>query len=80
MNTLQATVTDTPAFAPPLLRAEGKTLSQTANILNFLGPRLGLDGGEEKDTVLQVALTALDWGDETHNTQYVPFEPRLPLR
>ena len=31
-----------PPFAPPFLRAGKQIIAQTANILHFLGPRLGL--------------------------------------
>nr|OQO22483.1 hypothetical protein B0A51_10115 [Rachicladosporium sp. CCFEE 5018] len=68
-----------PVLAPPALqvRGEGKgggdlLISQTLNILNYLGPRLGLVGEDEADTlwVGQVVATALDLNNEVHDTHH----------
>lgn len=74
-----------PAFAPPALRVTGAgrggkdlVMHQTANILMFLGERLGLvgGGGEEEEggcdkwVVGQVAMTALDCSNECHDTHH----------
>ncbi|KAK3047871.1 hypothetical protein LTR09_010696 [Extremus antarcticus] len=68
-----------PMFAPPALRVtnggsgNGKSLmiSQTPNILAYLGEKTGMDGGEEmKWWVQQVALTALDLNNEVHNSHH----------
>jgi glutathione S-transferase len=87
-----------PVFAPPALRmtrgggdeTAGKkkkslVISQTPNILLFLGPRLGLvpgsggGGGEDEDEdeaeaqrfhVQQLMLTALDFNNEMHDTHH----------
>jgi len=68
-----------PPFCPPMLKVPGagkggKTLliSQTPNILLYLGPQLGLAGDDEVDKlyVNELALTALDLSNETHNTHH----------
>ncbi|KAJ9637350.1 hypothetical protein H2201_007395 [Coniosporium apollinis] len=68
-----------PVFAPPALRVpgagkDGKALviHQTPNILLYLGPRLGLAGGDEAEGfwVNQLALTALDVSNEAHDTHH----------
>jgi glutathione S-transferase len=68
-----------PAFAPPALRVHGagknrKTLliHQTPNILLYLGGPLKLAGSDEPDKyyVNQLALTALDLNNETHDTHH----------
>lgn len=68
-----------PIFAPPALRVPGagkagKTLllSQTSNILLYLGPKLGLvsEDAVERLWVNQMALTALDWSDEAHGVHH----------
>lgn len=59
-------------FAPPVLRAGRLLLSQTANILHFLGPRLGLapksDAGRLQ--LHQQQLTLMDWVVEVHDTHH----------
>lgn len=68
-----------PAFAPPALRVPGAgregralLLSQTPNVLAYLGPRLGLAGRDEADGwhVAGLALTALDISNEAHDTHH----------
>jgi glutathione S-transferase len=68
-----------PPFSPPMLKVpgagkDGKTLllSQTPNILLYLGPLLGLAGEDEIDKyyVNELALTALDLSNETHDTHH----------
>lgn len=68
-----------PQFAPPMLKVpgagkDGKTLliSQTPNILLYLGPQLGLAGEDEIDKlyVNQLTLTALDLSNEAHDTHH----------
>jgi glutathione S-transferase len=72
-----------PAFAPPMLRVEGAgdggkplLLSQTPNILLYLGPELGLAGERPVDAfyVNELTLTALDLTDECHDTHH-PISP-----
>jgi glutathione S-transferase len=68
-----------PQLAPPMLKVKnagknGKTLviSQTANLLLYLGTELGLAGEDDVDKyyVNQFALTALDICDEIHSTHH----------
>ncbi|KAI1755461.1 putative glutathione S-transferase family protein [Xylaria castorea] len=51
-----------PYFAPPTFRHGDLIISQTSNILMYLGPKLGLAGSDENDKyrVNALALTALD--------------------
>jgi glutathione S-transferase len=60
------------AFAPPALKAGKLLLFQTANILHYLGPRLGLapksDAG--RAGLLQQQLTIADWLAEVHDTHH----------
>jgi len=59
-------------FAPPFLRAGKQVIAQTANILLFLGPRLGLVPKREADRlwVHQLQLTIADWLAEVHDTHH----------
>lgn len=68
-----------PHFAPPMLKIpgagkNGKTLviSQTANILLYLGSKLGLAGEDDVDKyyVNQLVLTVMDLFDENHSTHH----------
>jgi len=85
-----------PAFAPPMLQVqvEGKTftIAQTPAILNYLAPKLGLDGtkgleGEEAEIrraqVNQVVLTALDVNNIGHDVHHpvgtaLYYEDQIP--
>ena len=61
-----------PPFAPPFLKAGRKLIGQTANILLFLGPRLGLaprDAGGRL-WVNQLQLTLADFIVEIHDTHH----------
>ncbi|PVG01873.1 hypothetical protein CPB86DRAFT_61535 [Serendipita vermifera] len=71
-----------PHLAPPLLELpNGSFLSQTANILNYLAPKLNLDGvtpimvDEEEKTVRrahvnQLVMSCVDLNDEVHSTHH----------
>lgn len=63
-----------PPFAPPFLRVAGtkQLIAQTANILQFLGPRLGLVGKREASRLWahQLQLTIADWLAEVHDTHH----------
>jgi len=63
-----------PPFAPPFLRVKpGKqVIAQTANILLFLGPRLGLVPKNETSRLWahQLQLTIADWLAEVHDTHH----------
>lgn len=61
-----------PAFAPPILKAGNLIISQTPNILFYLGPRLGLAPRREADRIWvhQLQLTIADWLTEVHDTHH----------
>lgn len=65
-------------FAMPYLVAGRFTVSQTANILQFLGPRLGLAPRDEAGRLWahQLQLTIADWLTEVHDTHH-PIGPGL---
>jgi len=59
-------------FAPPFLETDGVVFAQTANILAFLGPRLGLVPEDEASRlhVAQLQLTIADIFAEAHDTHH----------
>jgi len=59
-------------FAPPFLRAGTTVIAQTALILHYLGPRLGLAPKTEKARLWlhQQQLTISDWIVEVHDTHH----------
>jgi len=59
-------------FAPPFLRAGTVVVAQTALILHYLGPRLGLAPKSEKAQLwlLQQQLTISDFLVEVHDTHH----------
>ena len=59
-------------FAPPFLKAGKLVIGQTANILLFLGPRLGLAPKTETARLWahQLQLTIADCVDEVHDTHH----------
>jgi glutathione S-transferase len=61
-----------PPFAPPFLKAGRLVIGQTANILLFLGPRLGLAPRDAagKLWVHQLQLTIADFVVEIHDTHH----------
>jgi len=61
-----------PPFAPPFLMAGRLVIGQTANILQFLGPRHGLQPAGEAGRLWTQALqlTIADWVAETHDTHH----------
>src|SRR5258705_3040396 len=61
-----------PPFAPPFLKAGKLVIAQTANILLFLGPRLGLVPKVEASRLWahQLQLTVADWLVETHDAHH----------
>jgi len=61
-----------PPFAPPFLKAGRQVIAQTANILLFLGPRLGLAPKSESGRLWahQLQLTIADWLVEVHDTHH----------
>jgi glutathione S-transferase len=61
-----------PAFAPPVLRDGDTLIGQTAAILLYLGPRLGLVGESEAERIWthQIQLTIADVVAEAHDTHH----------
>lgn len=61
-----------PPFAPPFLKAGDQLIGQTANILLFLAPRLGLAPATEADRLWahQLQLTIADLVTEVHDTHH----------
>lgn len=59
-------------FAPPFLKAGSLVIAQTAAILNWLGPRLGLAPASDAGQVraLQLQLTIMDMVTEAHDTHH----------
>ena len=59
-------------FAPPFLKADGRLIGQTANILYFLGPRLKLAPKDEAGRVWvnQLQLTIADMVAEAHDSHH----------
>jgi glutathione S-transferase len=59
-------------FAPPFLRAGSLLVAQTANILQFLGPRLGLVPEDEASRLSahQLQLTIADFVSEAHDVHH----------
>ncbi len=61
-----------PPFACPFLVAGKLVIGQTANVLQYLGPRLGLAprGESARLWVHQLQLTLADWLVEAHDTHH----------
>lgn len=61
-----------PPYAPPFLKAGKLLISQTANILQFLAPRLNLVQKSEASRLWanQLQLTIADWLHEAHDTHH----------
>ena len=61
-----------PSFAPPYLKDGDTVVGQTAAILFYLGPRLGLvpDGEADRLWIHQVQLTIADLVVEAHDTHH----------
>ena len=62
----------TPPFAPPFLKAGKLVIAQTANILQYLGPRLDLAPKSEAGRLWlhQLQLTIADFVVEIHDTHH----------
>ena len=72
MRFLESRSVEHPPFAPPFLKAGKLVIAQTANILLFLGPRLGLVPKDEASRLWahQLQLTIADWVAEVHDTHH----------
>jgi glutathione S-transferase len=72
MRLMESQSIDRPPFAPPFLKAGKTIIAQTANILFYLGPRLGLV--PKRDPVMlwahQLQLTIADWVAEAHDAHH----------
>jgi len=64
--------TQTPPFAPPFLKAGDMIVSHVANILQFLGPRLGLAPQDEagRHWAHGLQLTVTDFVAEIHDVHH----------
>jgi glutathione S-transferase len=62
----------TRSFAPPFLKTGNQIIGQTANILLYLGPRLGLAPKSESSRLWahQLQLTISDLVDEVHDVHH----------
>lgn len=72
MRFLESRSIEHPPFAPPFLKAGKRVIAQTANILLFLGPRLGRVPKDEASQLWahQLQLTIADWVGEVHDTHH----------
>lgn len=72
MPWLQGEHAGLPPFAPPFLKAGRTVLAQTALILAWLAPRIGLvpEGAAARLRAQQVQLTICDLVDEIHDTHH----------
>lgn len=63
---------DRPPYAPPILKAGKLVIAQTANILQYLGPRHGLAPANEAGQLWthQIQLTVTDFVKEIHDTHH----------
>jgi glutathione S-transferase len=59
-------------FAPPFLKHGDRVIAQTANILQYLGPRLGLVPDDEGARLFahQLQLTVMDFLSEVHDVHH----------
>jgi glutathione S-transferase len=72
MRLMEGKGTTTPPYAPPFLRAGKLLIGQTANILQYLGPRHGLAPASEAGRLWlhQLQLTITDFLKEAHDTHH----------
>ncbi|TAN04658.1 MAG: glutathione S-transferase [Rhodanobacteraceae bacterium] len=72
LQMLEDPATGHPSFAPPFLKAGRRLIGQTANILLYLGPRLGLAPRDEASRLWahQLQLTITDLVAEIHNSHH----------
>ncbi|HWH47539.1 MAG TPA: glutathione S-transferase [Burkholderiales bacterium] len=72
MRFLESNTVERPPFAPPFLKAGELVIGQTANILSYLGPRLGLVPKAEASRLWahQLQLTVTDFLVQIHDTHH----------
>ncbi|AJE98366.1 glutathione S-transferase [Pandoraea apista] len=78
LHTMDNPACPDPPYAPPFLRVGDELIGQTANILAYLGPRLGLVGESPRARrwVNQLQLTLADLVAEVHDGHH-PIASRL---
>jgi glutathione S-transferase len=72
MKLLQSPDLEHPPYAPPFLRDGSLVISQTANILQYLGPKIGLAPADEPGRLWahQLQLLVTDFVKEAHDTHH----------
>src|SRR5260370_18659088 len=72
MTALMKDPTGPEPFAPPFLNVRDQSVAQSANILAFLAPRLGLIAPDEasRTAANQLQLTISDFADEAHDVHH----------
>jgi glutathione S-transferase len=72
MRLMESRSIEHPPFAPPFLKAGKLVIAQTANILFYLGPRLGLVPKSDPARLWahQLQLTIADWVAEAHDSHH----------
>ena len=72
MTKLMKEPTGLEPFAPPFIKVGDQLIAQTANILAFLAPRLGLIAPDEasRTAANQLQLTISDFADEAHDVHH----------
>jgi glutathione S-transferase len=72
MRVMESRAVRQPPFAPPFLKAGKLVIAQTANILLFLGPRLGLAPRADAGRLWahQLQLTVTDFAAEIHDVHH----------
>jgi glutathione S-transferase len=72
LRIMEGKADERPPFAPPFLRAGRLIIAQTANILHYLGPRLGLVPRSEASSLWahQLQLTVEDLVVDIHDTHH----------
>ena len=72
MQLMEDDAVERPMFAPPFLKHGEIVVGQTANILHYLGPRLGLAPRDEAGSLWahQLQLTISDLITEVHDTHH----------
>jgi glutathione S-transferase len=85
MSRMMKELADQRVFAPPFLKAGRLVIAQTANILHYLGPKLGLAPENEgrRAWLNQQMLTIMDWVAEVHDTHHpiassLYYEDQMP--
>ncbi len=72
LSLMEGPTIERPPFAPPFLHAGKRVIAQTANILQYLGPRLGLTPKAEAARLWahQLQLTVEDLVADVHQTHH----------